>query len=601
MTLNIMANNEEWEKITVKVGNTLEEIQKLNYYTPIVQEMAMCFGINVVLDATSGPGPSTHPHKTDRVYIHLDSYPSNFKLLGPVFSDPDLIFGYRTPEDFYLMEISDVGSQKNQQGFNIKSPEGFKVGFVYPGHIYIYPGILEHKFWKNGEDEDILSIILYMVLPEAAAIGSDIRFHSHSFLTGYDNVKYLLRSRLDSRKNISSRLEKYLEKNLFLALQEMAVKMDQQQEEGRKLATEDYKLTKEIIECEEKLERVRDSIQLRDFGQDFDQILTIDKIKCVRIGEVHDKRSLIIFTEPTEQIPNSLDDERFDIGSFEIVISPNWDSSTETTRSAVSFYQTRRVGKHRHFHANDANASKVCFGNNMLNPVIDRLVADFDVIPLVHILMNFLIKESTKPSISDGKLGLAKIFPNTDIYTDSQDLEEERDSFSSFMQDILIKKLVKDLEVKIAELTKKRDEIRKNRSQIRNAIAIQAEKIKETEKEFGQAGRKSASQAGLILEDKQVFWVTVNEEEILIYFSMPEIKKEFPRGNRGFVLKIARDQHLELIEPRKFEPIVLSNSDVPNFISAEQESTLFKWRARGNFSDILSLVKEFIANGLREP
>lgn len=599
MIFNIMANDQEWKKIIVKAGNTPEETQKLDYYTPTVEEMAMCFDINVVLDATSGPGSSTHPHKTDRVYIHLDSYPSNFKLLGPLF--PDLLFGHKTSEDFYLMNVNDAHGQKNNQGLSIKSPEGFKVGFVHPGYIYIYPGVLEQKFWKEGEDKDILSIILYVVLPEAIAMGSDMRLHSHLFLTGYDNVRYLLRSGLDkenSKKSISSRLEKYLEKNLFLALQEMAVKMGQQQEEARKLAGEDHKLTKEIVEYEERLERVKDSVQLRNFGRDFDQILTIDKVRCVRMGEVNDVRSVVIFTDPIEQIPSSLEDERFDIGSFEIAISPNW--HPESARSNVSFYQTRRVGKHRHYHANDSNAGKVCFGS-MLNTAIDRLIIDFDIVPLTHLLMNFLIKESTKPGISDGKLGTAKIFPNTDIYVDAQDIEEERNAFSNFMRDILVKKSVKDLEAKVAELTQKRDELRKSRSQARNAIAIQAERIKETEREFGQAGKESASQAGLILEDKQVFRVTVNEEEILIYFNVPQIKKEFPRGNRGFVLRIARDQHMELIEPRKFEPIVLSNSDVPNFISAEQESTLFKWRARGNFSDIMFMVKEFIANGLREP
>src|SRR3990167_5955167 len=132
----------------------------------------MNFDISVVLDANL-PADVSVDSKNDRVSIHIDSFPGSFRSVVPIF--PELIFGYDTDKNLWLMEYLARIDQTSIPGFSITSPEGVKVGFVCPGHIFIYPGLLEPELWQHGEDLNILSIILYMVLPEAASIGSDTK------------------------------------------------------------------------------------------------------------------------------------------------------------------------------------------------------------------------------------------------------------------------------------------------------------------------------------------------------------------------------------------------------------------------------------------
>ena len=594
-----MPDKENWQRIILTLGQGTEADKKLNHYFEVVEELAMCFDINVVLTASSD-ALEPAATKDDRVYIHIDSLPDRFRQIGPTF--PDIIFGHKVHYDLSLMEVDERAGEKSPSGFSIISPEGVRVGFVYPKHIYIYQGLLDPELWKYGEDQDILSIILYMVLPEAVAMGSDIRLSSHYFSAGYDNAKYLLRSKLQKdgyRKHLEFQFKNHTRKSFLFILEEMRIQLADLMKEGRDLAEKDYDVFKEIVETEETLKSVTVAIASRDFGLDFDQILRIDGVKCVRVITTQELKKIVIFTDSVEQIPGSLKSDHYDIGAFEILINPNYGANSEP-RAGIAFSQARRKGKFSHRFI--SSTSVVCFGA-ALNPDLSKLMADFDIVPLIHLIMNFLVKESTapEPNNNGGKVQTTEnLFLKSDSYADSVDCETERKNFCDFMLEVLISKSLSGLESKLTDLSKKLGGIRVSRNQIRLRMAVQKKRIKDIEIEFGKIDPESVSQVSLLVAERQIFWITGQEDEILIYLSPPEIKKESLRSNRGFVLKIKRGEHAELLLPRNFESVEMTNSEIPRFVSKEMETSIMRYRIHGRFLDVFYVAQEIVARGLRE-
>ena len=591
--------------VAVDIGENQFTQEKLAPYLSFIEEAAHAFDLSVIVSVPSGPS-RFRSNKHDVVYLYIDSYPKNPKSFTRKY--PEIIYGHKTPEHFCLIEV-EPELFKESKSATMYSPEGLKVGCICENNMWIYPGLLDSEIWQNGEDKDILRLILYTYLTEAVALGSDVKKYNINFIEGYKTLRESFRGRLceeGNKKRVANGIVSYINIAYTLTLGIIAKDIQELAAESEKLSLEDYALMEKIIKLENIIENASYAVKKMNFEKEFDLILSFDKIRCVRVvnqtqdsdsdqGQGQNKEKIpviVVFTDRIDKLPSSLSTERYNIGAWEIVINPSL-----LTRGAVRYYQKREFGEYIHGHA---NSSAVCFGNNYLNSVVDKFCSTFDIAALAHIAVSFLIKESTKPvkveNTKDRKLDPKYFGP--DHYLNSNDKEVEKNKFVNLVKKRILQNLIlessNELKDRIIELA----ETRKSRASLRDLFKSHQITYRSMEAEFGNIDKLSLDQVSALINNENVFWIIANNNEILIYFYAPhDANDKYFRMTRGFVLKIQRGKHLQLENIYK-NSLELTHASIPKYISEETESMIFKSRRRGRLSDLLAIAQNLISQGM---
>ncbi len=575
------------KKVVFRAPNSHLVKTKFSRYKDILESLAEFFEVLVFVDAPMG-AEDIIPKRDQRaiVFLHLYSFPAGFE--NTKINKLATIYGYKTPEDAYLMEFKEVDIEK---GWSIISPEGLKVGYVCPGNIFIYPAFLDSQLWENNEDINILGLILYSVLTEAVVLDSNSKLYNRPFWSAYNHAKEFLRGRLlkDKYKTlISTEMQSYFTETYDRAFREVKLELDRQREEAKKLAQKDHACQVSIIKVERQIEAAQKAVAERDFGDDFEMILGFERIQCLRVINLASGQHIVVFTDNVEQIPNNISDSHYDIGKFELIINP-----AKLDKSGISFVQTREQGE---FHHMFAQPSSTCFGL-ILNPIMDKIASAFDIASLTHMCLTFLIKENTTPNKRDSDTA-GKDFNDQlghDFYVSEEDREEQKQAFSELMRKTLLNIYIGKLVPMLPDLSKNLEIIRLERAELRNRILVNQKDFQCLEDVFKVNSDASAVES--LLNEPNIFWITASEGQIFIYFNSPHLKgQNYFRANKGLILSISLGEHLRLLDFQG-RSLELTNS-ASNKISSRDEAALIKAKLRCEFSGILKIVQDLIVEGI---
>ena len=590
-----MAEDKKGPRVTTRLNDNPLFKERLPVYLPILETFARSFDLSIVLNTPLAP-LRPHTKSRDTIYLYLGSYPKNPVInVNEIY--PKIICGYRTPDKFSMTQVDLDIFGLNSKWAPIHSPEGLRIGYFCHNNIWIYPGVLNWKLWKNDEDLHILKTILYIYLPEAVVLGSDIRLHNQTFVEGYNILRSEFKKdlrKVEINAAISNGIKDYITYTSVTLLEDLNSQIGALMREAEELSRSDHGVSKQIVELENKIETAEHIVADRDFGEEFERILKIDKIQCLRVVTLEDSQYIIVFTDRIDQIPNSLSEARYDIGSWEIVID-----SSQSTHAGVVFFQCRRKGRYAHYFAT-LGSNGVCFGSS-LNQAMDKVFSLFDMAPLIHLIVSFLIKESSAPQPRDPKTNqsITSTPPlGLDYYSTDKDRQEEKNRFIDLMRKKVWTSLIAATKAELEKAEQALGKIRAERAKLRVSILQKEFELRSLENEFSKTGDLSSSQADRVINNEYVFWVSADEDEILIYFYSPHLKNDrYFRNARGFVLRISRGRHSELCDFFKF-PKELSSDSLPKHVSTDIEHSLIRSELSGNIADILSITQELISRGI---
>lgn len=580
-----------------------DAILQINRWLPILKKYAEKFGVRLVVDCSNGKQDVIeNKDGSSTVFLHLNSYPSHNNL-SLIKIKPDSIFGYLTPADYYLNNIEFGPIFTFPPPFKninfIRSPEDVPLGYISGSNIFIHPGVL--LGWPKSEDLRILSAILYWVLPEVAFGAKNLNEYSvltNQIVSSYRDLKNNARVNFASRgrrNRISKALHGFLQLRGFAHLdwlnRELALinrKIDSQRDIY-------YKTLAEIYDLEERLEVATKLALKRSFGDEFDKILGIEGVRSVRVVKDQAGCKLVIMTGLIYQSPG--DGENYNIGEFDIVINLK-----NTKRSAIYLCQSRDGGKYQHPHSRVDNGGMVCFGttDQGLNADIERLISRLDVVPLVHLILTFLKKDSQKPELKpEGTFAMVPIISAPPDYEDEIDKSKERAAFIKSMKDevtaVNTSVIIEDLAMvrqALSETAAEREKLRLTFCDLETSIEIAGAKI-------GRERELALQEVELFIRDSNVLGLAVNLDEIQIHFDVHNPNRpESVRKAKGYILRIQSNKPVDLFHSSadgQTCQVKLMGAKSP-LLDPATERKLIMLQSRGNIYEAFLIIKNMIIN-----
>lgn len=258
-------------------------------------------------------------------------------------------------------------------------------------------------------------------------------------------------------------------------------------------AQKDYiKIYGQADTTERNLEALRKSIKIGRplFEDDFE---LINKMRGVRKIEVREE-VLTVFTEPLVQVVGV---KQFDIGQYAIIV--DYSGKPAYSRGVIRFKKGPDIGLFRHANAvepSPAGSHLICFGNDTevgLNNSMDKLCADCDIVPIIHLILAFLQRDTVEPN-SNEQIPGPENFKDYSSYATAEERETEKAMFAAFCTNIRSKLATRGLEVELVKLNKelleKREKALTARGEVRattelyNAVSrIDAEELRRIARE----------------------------------------------------------------------------------------------------------------------
>ncbi len=318
-----------------------------------------------------------------------------------------------------------------------------------------------------------------------------------------------------------------------------------------------FKLCLEEARLNERLEAVKKNLSERDFGDEFEKISDMEGVGTVRVINKENNSRLLINLKRIFQLGPSLifPEQRYDLGEFEIEIDP-----FVNDYGAIHFYQNRKRGPYKHAYA---AIDKTCFGNSSggLNKAITDLMCRFNVVPLVHLLLSFLIKETTSPTkIIDSTTDSAdckndNYQPSPDnFYTSNEDRELAKVEFIKLLQEVAFLNSSAKSRNELEELQKKIGTLLKQRQAYYVAIKETEDILNFYERKITGSDKLGSEVVEDLLGDSSVFWLGAEEDSLAIFFELPVPPANFSKETLGifeeilgYILIIRHDQPIELL------------------------------------------------------
>lgn len=262
-----------------------------------------------------------------------------------------------------------------------------------------------------------------------------------------------------------------------------------------------------------RLEEIQHSIRNNhmDFEKNFETILNIAGVRKIECGS---SNRLSVFTNPLTQ---TLEDGRtFDIGQYVIIVS--YIASPPYTKRCVYFRKGPYVGAFDH--QNAKTDGETCFGINQhmgLNNMVDKLVGDFEIPSLIHLIMAFLERDIDSPTTRT--IGEDKGKIDTTGYASEDEKQTQKLQFVLFCHDCLDKIKTLNVEKELADLRKKRDEAREAGITIRANIKVASEMSKTIRNVDRDTLEKRANEEATLLEaEKKIIRIETDRNVLRIHF-----------------------------------------------------------------------------------
>ena len=578
---------------------------------PTFQELADIFRVNIGVDCYYGSSVEIKENfnEPSTINFHIDAFPSKFQPVTTL--NVPSIFGL-TPSQPLSIEVAAPYKTMPQYLLaktDLFSPEMSPVGCILGPHIFIFPYILTTAAWSDEDKIKLLRAISYWFLPRI--ILNILPEHGAIIGRGLNTLRISHRNLYLPHSAAIDQFKKTF--RLFVGnmnagtLENLEVKANEAEKTLEKLSCNYFDLVGKNVTSIARLKMVTAEVAKRDLGKEFESLLIMESIETVRIK---DERYLLVKTGPISQIPSPDHEkktaESYDIGEFIIRIdrtSPN----LLLSRAAIRFFQNSYAGPFKHVHIN--TDSEVCFGtvnqtdNIGLNSIIDNLIADFDIVPLIHLVLTFMKKERNKPTKRTGWDDAVK--PQTDYYKNDEEREAEKNRFIQFVGDVTLESSVGYLKRAILELNQKiqslRAEIILVKQSLRGYLAM-LEKLNSFLANVEDINREAAC----LIEDQSIFGLFISEKELVIHFRCQRIDLlETTYLPEDFILKlsITSSPKLLTLSPKKslrsIQLIDINEMDTAP-INKHDEILICNMQL-GRILDILFITKERIKNKEFDP
>ncbi len=601
-----MANKNKF-RVTYKLSETRQlkglDAEKL---LPVFRELANIFSVNIAFDYGNGSATEIREDiiEPGTINFHIDTFPSRFHVVTTL-SAPS-VFSL-IPNQPILIEVA--APYKNMMQYQLArtdlySPENQPIGCILGSHIFIYPRILTADNWLNEDNIKLLWAIAYWFWPKT--ILNVLPNHGANIASGLNILRSTRRdmylphyATIDKFKetfrlfinNINSRALEGLEKNVIEAEKRL-----------EKLSCDYFDSIGQNVQNMTRLEMITTEVSSRDLGKEFESLLTMESIETVRIK---DGRYLLVKTCPIFQIP-AVDHEKktaeaYDIGEFIIQID-TVSSNRFLSHSAIKFFQDSYSGPFSHIHI--SLNSNVCFGNinqpnNIgLNTIIDGLIAGFDVVSLVHLILTFMKKERNKPN--EREKWDNSIRPQLDYYKSAAEREEEKNNFIRLVADVVLRMYAGHLEKEISDLNQKIHSIHAEIIQVKRSLQNHQAMLEKLN-DFLADTKDINKEAAHLLDEPSIFGLFISAEELVIHFHCPRtdlldtayLPEDFilklNAGSTPRLLNLSPKkslQNIQLIDIYRLDPTLISGDD----------ETMIHNMHFGHISKMLETIKQRIIN-----
>lgn len=276
------------------------------------------------------------------------------------------------------------------------------------------------KIHQDGA-RDILEIILMFAMPVVFP-GDKAGKRPNAEKIAFGSRKFINKEK--DRTKVLESLERYIKGDLKKAI------IDSEQESEdliRKMSELERARIENWIKVSE-LEGVLSSLKEKvrrdsDYASQYDLVIKIDGVRSVHVeGEF-----LVIYTDPIQVVKN---EKIHNIGAYRIILDPK----PKQGRQGIKFQRYIR-GDFNHAHI--VENQMVCFGGDLgFNSALDKLMQDFDVVPIVHLIMTFLRFEDSelKENRSMGRSML-----DSDMPVPAKDSTLKKSEFCNFMTNAMLK------------------------------------------------------------------------------------------------------------------------------------------------------------------
>ncbi|MDP3947225.1 MAG: hypothetical protein Q8Q41_00845 [bacterium] len=477
-----------------------ELLIRLEQKKPLLERWARRWRTNLVAVATTAQGIYLEPSPGTVIFKPYSSTP--LTLSSP--KELTTVFGYALPD--IANERTRLSPSTNALQF--LSPEKNRIAQAQQGTFSFLVNVLGYD-WEGAEE--VVNIMFACTLPKALP--------KEYVKKRASRLKEVLRRKLKrDRTKIEEAYPILIEGRVRSSIgrhereiREITARMAEKEVE--RLA-----LLSEIAEIEDFLAHTEAHAKTAaEIGRMFEQLLRMEGAAIIRIELEHfGSVTVPIITIYTKRILKEDAGKICDIGSFLIKIDP---STGKLGRESIRFVQDSR-GEYIHPNAlpnfqGQMDSYHVCFGND-LNEPINKLVADFDFVPLVHLLLTFLRLDSKVPIDAPGKRteDVAKHLS----YASPEDHAKEREAFVAVvvnvMQHVAAKKSRMQLSVlgpKEATVAKDYYALRRDRNELKKRVELLRQRLTALPRLIGNVIRR-------LLLNPDVLYVRVLEKSLQVWF-----------------------------------------------------------------------------------
>gem|GEM_PF-4661421 len=299
------------------------------------------------------------------------------------------------------------------------SPEGHCIARIKERSLNILVDL--GKIHQDGA-RDILEIILMFAMP-AIFPGDKAGKRQNAEKIAFGSRKFINKEK--DRTKVLESIERYIKSDLRKSITDA-----EQESEGllRKMSELERSRIEnwtKILELEGVLDSLKEKVRRdSDYVSQYDQIVKMDGVLSVIVEGGY----LVIYTDLIKVVKK---DNSYNIGAYRIILDPK----PKQGRQGIKFQRYIR-GDFNHAHI--VENQMVCFGGGDFgfNSALDKLMQDFDVVPIVHLIMTFLRFEDS--DLKENR-SLGRSLLDTDMPAPVKDAVLKKTDFCNFMTNAIMK------------------------------------------------------------------------------------------------------------------------------------------------------------------
>ena len=557
-----------WAIIDETSCGTPEDAETLRPFMKVFEEIGRRWKIQLVVDyktdETRPRLPGAEAGDTEEAHIHIAaSAPGAHVELTPVSS----LFGYHFFSGFVNLKPA-KGPQLTGKCVISDKGNGYYAAQVEGNHVYILADIIGNPTEDNN---DLVRIVTHLAIMR---IGQNAPDPAIGYIKKRAERLAKVMRRKFTRSDVQGILGAHIREESTSVYESVSANVRRVREKRIELLNELQYLKINIANLTGFLKSRTVAHSDEEYAEMFEEI---SRIKGVTKVDALDNK-IYVWTERLRQYVENK--HGYGIGAFKITIDPKTPSEC-----GIDIYQTI-PGRFKHYHAivNPARlkSPNICFGTNKetgLNESVIKLMATFEIVSLVHLILSFLRLEETEPVINKGRsknkrgatLGYTLRYPSQEFR------EEAKKRFIEFMAGTHIDINKKYCSEKLGALNKEREA---------------------KENEYGKLLREEREARALAEytdEIKQNIAATAGLQALKLLRNKRVVFVEIKAGLRAYLYDTNAGLYVMWFAPREI-PWVLCNASVKNIeFSAESETArILKPLSKMNYVKCIGRFSNYI-------